>query len=339
MERLGLLTLIILGEGVIVMLKAVNTVEKGSDYGRGWSASIFFAVACSVGIVYMLYMFYFDYTPRGVHYGTIRQQFWAVLHFPFHMAIVLAVEGLRQLSTWWSFNQAYNFVWARFDAAAISSPDPQQSWEAFLDEVAAFLQYLYDDGNAKIVMKHFGSIQEEIASLRATSWDDKSNNTVIDLYQIHYDMLSGFAEWYGIKVPKSKEKDLTVAEIFNANLDVSAFNPILEIMKVYDLVYSYFFISLAVVFCMYGIFGLFVRRRKDGWDYFSVSWRFAIALSFIALERLKLNENLYRNFMRSPWPIPMVAFIMLFALFADKIVGLLAYKTLRAELQRRHRRR
>lgn len=50
-ERLGLLTLIIIGEGIIVMLKAVNTVEKGSAYGRGWSASIFFIVACAVGIL------------------------------------------------------------------------------------------------------------------------------------------------------------------------------------------------------------------------------------------------------------------------------------------------
>ena len=50
-ERLGLLTLIIIGEGIIVMLKAVNSVEKGSTYGRGWSASIFFIVACAVGIL------------------------------------------------------------------------------------------------------------------------------------------------------------------------------------------------------------------------------------------------------------------------------------------------
>jgi low temperature requirement protein LtrA len=50
-ERLGLLTLIIIGEGVIVMLKAVNAVEKGQTYGRGWTASIFFIVAAAVGIL------------------------------------------------------------------------------------------------------------------------------------------------------------------------------------------------------------------------------------------------------------------------------------------------
>lgn len=50
-ERLGLLTLIVIGEGIIVMLKAVNAVEKTTGYGRGWDMSMFFAVACAVGIL------------------------------------------------------------------------------------------------------------------------------------------------------------------------------------------------------------------------------------------------------------------------------------------------
>lgn len=50
-ERMGLLTLIVIGEGIIVMLKAVNTVEKGAGWGRGWTPSIFFVVACAVMIL------------------------------------------------------------------------------------------------------------------------------------------------------------------------------------------------------------------------------------------------------------------------------------------------
>ena len=51
-ERMSLLTLIVFGEGVIVMLKAVNAVEKGAAYGVGWSMSVFAVVgACIVIIV------------------------------------------------------------------------------------------------------------------------------------------------------------------------------------------------------------------------------------------------------------------------------------------------
>ncbi|KAA8892620.1 bacterial low temperature requirement A protein-domain-containing protein [Sphaerosporella brunnea] len=314
-ERLGLLTLIIIGEGIIVMLKAVNAVEKGSTYGRGWTASIFFIVACAVGILYLLYMFYFDYTPRNVHYGTIRQQFWAVLHFPFHLAIVLSVEGLRQLSTWWSFQQANRLITRRFEAAA-NSTDPQVSWENTLSEIQNFLQYLYDDGTAKDVVKNWDEIQTELANLKKTPYDSMTNQTMIDVYQLSFDMISGFAEFYGIKVPKSK----------------SNLNPANQIMGVYNMVYTYFFSALAVVFFMYGILGLFVRRKKDIWDYFSVALRFAVAFTFIGLERMKANPAMYVRFMSSPWPIPTVAIILFVALFVDKVVGLFAYKRMHASM-------
>jgi hypothetical protein len=31
------------------------------------------------------------------HFGTIRQQIWAFVHFPLHLALVLAVEGTSLL--------------------------------------------------------------------------------------------------------------------------------------------------------------------------------------------------------------------------------------------------
>lgn len=50
-ERMGLLSLIILGEGIIVMLKAVNTVEKGSTFGQDWNASIFCVIIAAVLVI------------------------------------------------------------------------------------------------------------------------------------------------------------------------------------------------------------------------------------------------------------------------------------------------
>lgn len=34
------------------------------------------------------------------NFGTIRQQIWAFLHFPFHMALVLLMEGINQFVIW-----------------------------------------------------------------------------------------------------------------------------------------------------------------------------------------------------------------------------------------------
>jgi hypothetical protein len=41
-------------------------------------------------------MLYFDNQPKQ-YYGTIRQQIWSALHFPFHIGIVLVVEGAQQV--------------------------------------------------------------------------------------------------------------------------------------------------------------------------------------------------------------------------------------------------
>lgn len=288
-------------------------------------------------------MFYFDYTPRGVHYGTIRQQFWAVLHFPFHMAIVLSVEGLRQLSTWWSFLQAQRLINERFMAAGTVHPtDTQANWESFLSELSTFMKSLYDDGTAKVVVKDWDNITTQLARLKATAIDSTTQDTVVSLANVYFDMVAGFAEFYGIKVPKKKGGDdssagkgttshISVAQLVGAGLDIDAYGPARDIMNVYNLVYTYFFSAVAVVFFMYGVLGLFVRRRKDGWDYFSVLLRWAVAGAMVGIERLKANEVLYARFLGSPWPIPAVAVVLFVAIAVDKVVGLIAYKRLEAQ--------
>ena len=111
-ERLGLLTLIILGEGIIGMCGSIRKV--GTD--RVFNADVIGMIICSVGIICkpcplilydrkltnhadFLWMLYFDQTETE-RVGTMRQQFWAILHFPFHVCILLLVEGLSRLSVW-----------------------------------------------------------------------------------------------------------------------------------------------------------------------------------------------------------------------------------------------
>lgn len=44
-------------------------------------------------------MIYFDWMNRK-HFGSIRQEIWAFLHFPFHLAVILLVEGTAQFIVW-----------------------------------------------------------------------------------------------------------------------------------------------------------------------------------------------------------------------------------------------
>lgn len=46
---------------------------------------------------YLIWQSYFDISPRG-HFGKNRQQIWAALHFPLHVALVLVAEGSEILA-------------------------------------------------------------------------------------------------------------------------------------------------------------------------------------------------------------------------------------------------
>ncbi|KAL4916708.1 nineteen complex-related protein 2-domain-containing protein [Aspergillus aurantiobrunneus] len=91
--RMGLLTLIIIGEGVISVTRLVNkTVRPG-----GWTKWSFIHIFGVTTNVYFIWQEYFDLTPRRAM-GTFAQQIWAQLHFPFHVVLILLLEGSQILA-------------------------------------------------------------------------------------------------------------------------------------------------------------------------------------------------------------------------------------------------
>lgn len=95
-ERIGLLTLIIMGEGIIGMTKSVSTIlQTASSVG----ASDIGTIVAAVLLIYFIWVLYFDQIEHD-RFGTIRQQIWAILHFPLHVAILLTVEGSTTLILW-----------------------------------------------------------------------------------------------------------------------------------------------------------------------------------------------------------------------------------------------
>lgn len=58
-------------------------------------------------------MLYFDSLTRE-HFGSIRQQIWAFLHFPFHVALVLFLEGTSQFVIWHKMVEAARYVFFNY---------------------------------------------------------------------------------------------------------------------------------------------------------------------------------------------------------------------------------
>jgi len=118
-KRMGLLTLIIIGEGIIVVAKNVTTIVKNpnswskfsSEQLREWllrlQALTIVSDPATVGVVisavttiYVVYQVYFDWK-RHQHLPAVRQSIWFFLHFPFHLSLTLFVEGSSQFIIWW----------------------------------------------------------------------------------------------------------------------------------------------------------------------------------------------------------------------------------------------
>lgn len=97
-QRMSLLTLIILGEGVIALTSKCQRIVQSEGALRVTSSTVA-NIICAVLILYFIYCIYFDGLEED-HFGTIMQQLWSCLHFPLHVALVLAVEGLAQCITW-----------------------------------------------------------------------------------------------------------------------------------------------------------------------------------------------------------------------------------------------
>lgn len=240
-------------------------------------------------------MFYFDYNPKNVQYGRIRQQIWTLLHFPFHLSIVLSVEGLRQLAT------MYNYYLKIFDtfSKSVEGYDGIIHTSKMVDFVNQTLTALYDDGTAKTVRKEWTTTTTQIKQLREISSSGDADHRFSDLFDtLLSKIVVGLGESYGFKVPEKKYSNLSDQQAAFGHL--------------FDFVYQYFFIALGCIFILYGIFAIIVRRHMDVFDWMSVILRFALAATFFGMVGLPYSEALYYPYMGSPWPIPSVCLMIFF---------------------------
>ncbi|RAR14115.1 hypothetical protein DDE83_002533 [Stemphylium lycopersici] len=130
-ERLQLLTLIIIGEGIIGLVKSVACITNGQTSNN---MSEIGTVVAAVLLLYFLWMLYFDQHSHD-RFGTVRQQIWAVLHYPLHSAILLCVEGNTSIIVWNSAVQALKWIWS------IKPEDYSDPADGYSDTYS-FLDYL-----------------------------------------------------------------------------------------------------------------------------------------------------------------------------------------------------
>ncbi|KAF4478513.1 bacterial low temperature requirement a [Fusarium agapanthi] len=96
MKRIGLLTVIIVGDGIITISKSVVTIVESPD---AWNAQTIGIVTAAATTIYAVFLIYFDWM-KNPYLPKFRQQLWTLLHYPLHLALCLFIQGFTQLVIW-----------------------------------------------------------------------------------------------------------------------------------------------------------------------------------------------------------------------------------------------
>jgi low temperature requirement protein LtrA len=191
-QRMSLLTLIILGEGIIVICKSISKIIK-NDYQ--WSSAIIGQIVASILIIYFLYMIYFDRIEEE-HFGTIKQQWWSFLHFPLHTTLVLVLQGVSLLVIWL---QAVN----SYDNMALDIMDVVSF------NYSTGVQFAHDF-NYTVYNHVYGYIPYGVDVSKEVKANEETMLNLVDLYDIWY-ADDGSNQTYSIEVTNNINADIDEA--------------------------------------------------------------------------------------------------------------------------------
>ncbi|MCJ1418351.1 hypothetical protein MMC32_004698 [Xylographa parallela] len=284
-ERLGLLTLIILGEGVVGICDSISRV--GVD--RSFSSDVIGMIICAIMIIYLMWMLYYDQTETE-HVGSFLQHIWMICHFPLHLAVLLTVEGISQFSVWRKvvdlmlpfvssmenypsnipradltvyFNNTIQALYGRFSGSTVEQPDLGAYFDVFGDPTT--------------------SLDQRIAAG----------------YNITYAGIIFVCENFEIELPESNSADEAGPE-----------QKFEEIYDSYIVVFIYFFVAAGLTLIFLALLFVLGRRERVRGDHLLMVVRVLVGLglSFLALMALPSNPTGdIGSYVNSAWMLPTVA--------------------------------
>ncbi|KAF2640764.1 hypothetical protein P280DRAFT_490167 [Massarina eburnea CBS 473.64] len=308
-QRMSLITLIILGEGIIVISKAISKIVKNEFL---WTSAVIGQIIAAILIIYFLYMLYFDRLHED-HFGSIKQQIWSFGHFPLHIVLVLVLQGVSLLIIWTQAMEGLTALYGDLSKVEARSYNSGAEFANAMNEsvwanVYEFVPKGVDDSKEiKAVEAALGQMQEAYDFLTIDMNNDTAkveytgavNNLLSAATKTLFDSLS-------VSAPEDKKqnKDDTSKEIdFQAVFD--------KYVKVFGLVFTYVFVSGGLSLVVIAILGYLSlpdsQRRLSQYIRLGINLFCGVGLSLVAT--LKYDWDLKANFLSSAWMIPTILLV------------------------------
>ncbi|KAL4774011.1 nineteen complex-related protein 2-domain-containing protein [Aspergillus nidulans var. acristatus] len=304
--RMGLLTLIIIGEGVISVTRLVNkTVRPG-----GWTKWSFVHILGVTTNVYFIWQEYFDLTPTRT-IGTFAQQIWAQLHFPFHVALVLLLEGSQILALTLDITLKLQYLTETIlFACEEPRPDPELAVKLLCDTIAD-MEIEYSRGAISEQMAIHDILNDlpnhEICPVNGTIGFTLTRNMFNDLVG---NVTSALFSSMRIVPPQSAHvSTMDSSQLLRMYVELLGF------------VYVYFFLVASLAMLLFAAFGLLAHRHdKPLAMAIGVAVRIISGVFLASLTIFAKHFELAYSFMKSPTILYAFTFVLLGVLLIDRLL-------------------
>ncbi|KAL7932059.1 hypothetical protein V8C35DRAFT_329036 [Trichoderma chlorosporum] len=289
-ERMNLLTLVILGEGAIIIARNIQTVVKNTflkDSSNIWSAALIGVVTCAVALIYFVYQMYFDWMHSG-RLAHTRQMLWVSLHLPFHIALVLLLEGANQFIAWTQALQSIKSAAQSIVDINHELPSKPTTKEVvkLLNETVAELLGAYPPEDEVATLNDVERTYKSLLTLPNSFWNVSgqlaSNDPEMVLWlngtrDLAQSVFNGIFASFSLAAPAEEPDSTDVQSATEAAYLATAHK-----------------------------FGTVQR----GWSVFNIlraTFTVGIGLGLALTSLLTFNQDALFNFLPTPWPLPTIA--------------------------------
>ncbi|KAH7336705.1 bacterial low temperature requirement A protein-domain-containing protein [Rhexocercosporidium sp. MPI-PUGE-AT-0058] len=291
-KRMGLLTIIILGEGVLNAARELSNTARNS----GWTRDAFGQALVASLVIYMIWDLYFGKIPDE-HFGTLKQQVYTMLHYPFHLALALVLEG--------------QVVWtqiANVGARAVRLFAPATAILISNDSAAVQVQKLNETFYSilnDIKYKNFFPLQEIQDSFNATytavlAQNDTSISSTLDsVVTLIYNGLLADA---GIQINDKTTREIANTSTQRGNRTVGTLTSD-AYSQLFGVSFIYYLVTAGIALIMLGVFRWLVLLRKDVFDRLAIGIRMLLGLLLCMLSLLVVQRrgDLVNKYTGSGW--------------------------------------
>ncbi|KAF7557544.1 hypothetical protein G7Z17_g553 [Cylindrodendrum hubeiense] len=324
-ERLNLLTLIILGEGVIILAKNITKIVEYTylkDATASWSSAQFGIITSAAAIIYIIFQLYFDWMHHHSHMSALNQAFWTIIHLPFHVALVLLAEGSSQWVLWWRAIESFRGAENKLHDEVLEAIESNSTAEVVdtLNTTAHEILYKYGSDIAKggDSGKSLNDTLTDILAIPDSFWSETDLEETDSTYQswaygytkVSNTLVHAIADAFGLSVDIEDEKSSSESEFDNPELEAvkSTANRLV-------LIFIYVFLSAGLVLILLMLMHILSKRR--GWTLFNmfrVAIVFAIGLGLSLVALVGTNDKYTANFLLTPWQLPTITICYLVVL-------------------------